>query len=98
MKIVHAQWHSGIPSTVWVRYLTNSQLKREIRRILKRSLNLDRATNPKLNLLLTEAEQRAGLKDWLARCQELLTATLEATAAWETSQADETNTITRGAS
>ncbi len=76
MKIVHSRSHPGIPSEVWVKYLTSRQLKRQIRRILKTSLSLDRhldyAPNTKLDLLLTEAEQREGLREWTARCLDLL--------------------------
>ncbi len=76
MKIVHSRSHPGIPEAIWVKYLTNGQLKRQIRHILKTSLNLDRhldhATNAKLDLLLTEAEQREGLRGWMARCLDLL--------------------------
>ncbi len=76
MKIVHAQHHAGIPSEVWVKYLTNGQLKRQIRRLLKTSLSLDRnldyPPNAMLDLLLTEAEQREGLREWTARCLDLL--------------------------
>ncbi len=81
---------AGFYPEVWVRFLSDKQLKREIRRHLKTALNLDRATNSKLNLLLTEAEQRADLKDWLARCLEML----EANAAEEAERAAEASTIT----
>ncbi|MDP9357333.1 MAG: hypothetical protein M3R02_19000 [Chloroflexota bacterium] len=72
MKIVHSHSNPGIPEEIWVKYLTNGQLKRQIRRILKGHLNIDRSTNAKLDLLLSEAEQREGLREWTARCLDLL--------------------------
>ncbi len=85
---------AGFYPEVWVRFLTSKQIRREFRRLLKTSLNHNRATNPKLNLLLAEAEQRADLKDWLARCLEMLAAN----AAEEAARATEASTSTQAAS
>ncbi len=82
--------HPGIYAHIWARYLTDRQLRREIRAILRVSGNLNRTTNQALDLLLQEAEGRQSMKDWLTRCLEMLAAN----AAEEAGRAAEANTIT----
>ncbi len=74
MKIVHKTRYVGIPEEVWVRYLTDGQLRQVIRGILKGQLNLNRKSNERLELLLREAEGQPSMQDWLARCLDLLAA------------------------
>ncbi len=89
MKIVGHR-HPGIDSTVWAAFLSDAQLRKEIRRVFRSRLNLDRESNPQLDLLLTEAGRRKNLAPWLARCLEMLAAN----AAEEVERAAEANTIT----
>ncbi len=81
MKIVHGHRHPGIYEEVWVRFLTDKQVKRGIRYLLKTSTTTDRTRNPRLDVLLTEAEQRESMKAWLTRCLELLDANAAAIEA-----------------
>ncbi len=80
MKIVSHR-HPGIDPNVWAAFLTNRQLRWEVRRMFRTSASLDPASNPRLDLLLTEAARRDGLKNWLTRCQELLAANTAAIEA-----------------
>ncbi len=90
MKILHGHRHPGIYEEVWARFLSDKQLKRGIRYLLKTSTTTDRARNPRLDVLLTEAEQRKSMKAWTTRCREMLAAN----AAEAAKHAAEANKVT----
>ncbi len=72
MKIVHKHHHAGVPTEIWVSYLTKKQIQKRIRRILRSTSNLDYAKTQGLDLLIEELERRGVAKDWVARCKQLI--------------------------
>ncbi|MDP9472653.1 MAG: hypothetical protein M3Q71_18640 [Chloroflexota bacterium] len=72
MKIVHKRHHAGVPTEIWVSYLTDAQIRKRIRQILRSTSNPDYAKTQGLDLLIEELERRGSAKDWVARCKQLI--------------------------
>ncbi len=72
MKIVHKTHHAGVPIEIWVSYLTQKQIQKRIRRILRSTSNLDYAKTQGLDLLIEELERRGSAKHWVVRCRQLI--------------------------